>query len=385
MKIEVWTPTLDRATGGNLYDRELAEALHRRNHEVLVRQFHRGPPRPEMFRGAPAPGTRAVLQDELLHASFRPLNRLLCLRPGRPAIAAVVHHLAGDERERPSPERQALRLREQSFLLTVDGVVAPSRASARAAARLRGSAIPQVVAAPGRDRVAGAPLPTDLPTDREIEARAREPGPLRVLFVGSLTRRKRLPELLLALRAVPSVRLTVVGGGQAEPDTAASARERAAEFGERVEFRGEISGEALVEELRKSHLLAVPSDLEGFGLVYLEAFAFGLPVVAAEAGGAGELVREDETGWLVAPGSGEGTAARIADCLGRVAADRGRLAEMGRRAAAVHREWPTWEESAARVEEMLRRLPVAPDRPRERSRTGSPAGVRGRAGGAAPG
>lgn len=385
MKIEVWTPTLDRATGGNLYDRELAEALHRRNHEVLVRQFHLGRPRPEMFRGAPAAGTRAVLQDELLHASFRPLNRLLRLRPGRPAIAAVVHHLSSDERERPSPERQALRLREESFLLTVDGVVAPSRASARAAARLRGSAVPQVVAPPGRDRVAGAPLPAALPTDREIEARAREPGPLRVLFVGSLTRRKRLPELLAALRTAPSVRLTVVGGGEAEPDTAASVRERAAEFGERVEFRGEIAGEALVEELRQSHLLAVPSDLEGFGLVYLEAFAFGLPVVAAEAGGAGELVREDETGWLVAPGSGERTAARIADCLGRVAADRGRLAEMGRRAAAVHREWPTWEESAARVEEMLRRLPVAPDRPRERSRTGAPGAVRGRAGGAAPG
>ena len=85
MKIEVWTPTLDRATGGNLYDRELAEALHRRNHEVLVRQFHPGRPRAEMFRGAPAPGTRCVLQDELLHASFRPLNRLLRLRPGRPA------------------------------------------------------------------------------------------------------------------------------------------------------------------------------------------------------------------------------------------------------------------------------------------------------------
>lgn len=368
MKIEVWTPLLDRATGGNLYDRELAEALHRRNHEVLVRQFHLGRPRAEMFRGAPGPGTRCVLQDELLHASFRPLNRLLRLRPGRPAIAAVVHHLACEERERPSPERQALRLREESFLLTVDGLVAPSRASARAAALLRGSAVRQVVAPPGRDRVGGAPLPGNLPTDPEIEARAREPGPLRVLFVGSLTRRKRLPELLLALRETPAVRLTVVGSGEAEPDTAASVRERAAEFGDRVVFRGALSGEALGEELRRSHLLAVPSALEGFGLVYLEAFAFGLPVIAAAAGGAGELVREDETGWLVGPGSGEAAAARIADCLGRVAADRGRLARMGRRAAAVHREWPTWEESAARVEEMLLRLPVTPDRPRERSR-----------------
>lgn len=367
MKIEVWTPTLDRATGGNLYDRELAEALHRRNHEVLVRQFHLGRPRAEMFRGAPAPGTRCVLQDELLHASFRPLNRLLRLRPGRPAIAAVVHHLSCEERERPSPERQTLRIREESFLLTVDGLVAPSRASARAAARLRGSSVPRVVAPPGRDRVAGAPLPDDLPGDREIESRAREPGPLRVLFVGSLTRRKRLPELLLALRETPAVRLTVVGSGEAEPDTAASARERAAEFGGRVEFRGALSGEALARELRKSHLLAVPSNLEGFGLVYLEAFAFGLPAIAAAAGGAGELVREDETGWLVGPGPREKTAARIADCLRRVAADRARLAEMGRRAAAVHREWPTWEESAARVEEMLRRLPSAPDRPRERS------------------
>lgn len=381
MKIEFWTPTLDRATGGNLYDRELAEALDRRNHEVVVRQFHLGLPRPEMFRDAPAPGVHYVLQDELLHASFRPVNRLLRLRPGRPALAAVVHHLASDERERSPTERQTLRLREESFLLTVDGIVAPSRATAWAAARLRGTGGYEVVAPPGRDRIAGAPLPANLPGEAEIETRAREPGPLRVLFVGSLTRRKRVLELLRAVHRTPSVRLTLVGDGEAEPDYAASVREQAAEHPERVELLGPLPGPALVEALRRSHLLAAPSTLEGFGLVYLEAFAFGLPVIAAASGGAGELVREEETGWLIEPAPVPSAVERIAAILAGIAGDRERLAVMGKRAAAVHRGWPTWEEGAARVEAMLHRLPMGPDRPRSRSARA----LRRRARGAAPG
>lgn len=368
MNLEIWTPPLDRITGGNLYAREIAEALDRRGARVLVRQFRAGRLRPETVRGVPAGDADAVVQDAWLHASFRPLNRLRRLRPRRPPLIALVHHLASDEPERPDGERAALGRAEAAYLGTVDAVASPSRASANAALRRRGRPAPCAVVPPGGDRVGGAPLPERMPTDGEIAARAFEPGPLRVLFVGGLTRRKRLHELLRAVERTPGVTLSVVGGGEAEPEYAASVRERAAALGGRVETAGPLGGGELAARLRRAQVLAVPSTHEGFGMVYLEAFAFGLPVIAAASGGAGEFVREGENGWLVGsagPGesggdSGEEAAAgEIAERLREAAESRETLSAMGRRAAAAHRAWPSWEDAAARIEDLARRLPSA--------------------------
>lgn len=370
MNLEVWTPPLDRPTGGNLYDREISEALHRRGARVFVRQFHPGRLRAETVRGLPPGDTDAVVQDAWLHALFRPLNRLRRLRPRRPPLIALVHHLASDERERPEGERAALRQAETAYLGTVDAVISPSRASANAALGRRGRPAPSAVVPPGGDRVGGAPLPERMPTDEEIAARAREPGPLRVLFLGGLTRRKRLHELLRAVERTPGVTLSVVGGGEAEPEYAASARKRAAALGGRVEIEGPLGGGALAARLRRAQILAVPSTHEGFGMVYLEAFAFGLPVIAAASGGAGEFVREGENGWLVGSAragesgesgdsSGEDRAVgEIAERLREAAESREKISAMGLRAAAAHRAWPSWEDAAARVEDLVRRLPA---------------------------
>lgn len=368
MNLEVWTPPLDRVSGGNLYARAISEALDRRGARVFVRQFRAGRLRPETVRGVPAGDTDAVVQDAWLHASFRPLNRLRRLRPRRPPLIALVHHLASDEPERPEGERAALRRAESAYLGTVDAVLAPSRATANAALGRRGRPAPYAVALPGRDRVGGAPLPARMPTDEEIAARALESGPLRVLFLGGLTRRKRLHELLRAVERTPGVTLSVVGGGEAEPEYAASVRQRAAGLDGRVEVAGPLGGGELVARLRRAQVLAVPSTHEGFGMVYLEAFAFGLPVIAAASGGAGEFVREGENGWLVgpaAPGGGgddagdDRAAAEIAERLREAAESRETLSGMGLRAAAAHRAWPSWEDAAARIEDLVRRLPSA--------------------------
>ena len=108
--------------------------------------------------------------------------------------------------------------------------------------------------------------------------------------------------------------------------------------------------------LRESTLLAVPSTHEGFGIVYLEGFAFGLPALAAASGGAAEIVSDGETGWLIREAESAKASARIAEYLGILAADRGRLAAMGLRAAERHRTHPTWSECADAAGEFFRRL-----------------------------
>ena len=346
LRIEIWGPPLGPLTGGNIYDRMLAEGLRARGHEVTIREF-------DGRRGNAPDASRSpdvVLQDELLHRTF--LRHNLAWKGPRPRIVALVHHLQSSEPEWEQAERKRLRQEERAYLESVDGVLSPSRASVEAARQLSGRPLPAAVAAPGRDRFAGAALPP-LPGPGEISARAS--GPLQAAFVANLIPRKRLLEVLEAVAAVPDWSLSVAGREDADPGYADRARRRAAaaDLRGRVTFQGVLGPEALAALLRRSCLLVVPSTHEGFGIVYLEGFAFGLPALAAASGGAAEIVSEGETGWLVRSPDGKSASERVAECLRLLAADRGRLVSMGISAADRHKRHPTWRESAAMAESVL--------------------------------
>lgn len=344
--VALWAPPLDRISGGNLYDRMLVRHLERRGHAVVVRAFD-----PEGTATAEDAGdAAAVIQDELLHRTFLSANRRLRQRPDRPRIIALVHHLASDEPERREAERASLRKQEAAYLATVDAVVAPSRASARAAVALAGRDLPIVVAPPGRGRLGGGPMPARRPGPEEIASRAREP--LRAAFVGNLIPRKRVLELLEALPAAPEWRLVIAGREDADPACAARIRARASapDLQGRVVVRGALDSGRLAALLRASQALAVPSTHEGFGMVYLEGFAFGLPALAAAAGGTPELVTEGVTGFLI---RGRNPVERIASRLRALAADRSRLVAMGLAARERYQGHPTWAESLDRVRALV--------------------------------
>ena len=346
LRIELWGPPLAPLTGGNLYDRILVEILRNRGHEVTVREFAGD------GSETPAASARAdvIVQDGLLHREFRQRNA--DWKGRRPRLVALVHHPQSSEPERGEAELARLRLEERAYLRTVDGVLSPSRASVDAARRLAGRQFPAAVVPPGRDRLAGAALPS-LPGPEEIRARAR--GPLRIAHVANVIPRKRLLELLEALATAPEWTLAVAGREDPDPAYAAAARRRAAapDLADRVRFRGPLGPAALAGLLRDSALLAVPSTHEGFGIVYLEGFAFGLPALAAASGGVEEVVSNGETGWLIREADSGSASRRIAARLKTLAADRGRLAAMGLRAAERHRSHPTWAQSAAAVEDLF--------------------------------
>jgi phosphatidyl-myo-inositol dimannoside synthase len=90
-------------------------------------------------------------------------------------------------------------------------------------------------------------------------------------------------------------------------------------------------------------------DVEGLGIVYLEASAAGLPVVGGDSGGAPDAIINDETGYVV-PGGSAGT---VADRLISLLNEPGRAAAMGERGAAwVERDW-RWELVAERLAKIL--------------------------------
>jgi len=314
-------------SGGNLYDLRLAGALRELRHEVVIATSE-------------IPEADVLIQDELLHG--------VPDGAGKTPRVAMVHHFGCDESEREAEERAALAASERAFLRGVQGILAPSRWSRDRALELRGSPVPAAVAAPGRDTLGGGPLPEDLPDGIEVARRTQQPGPLQVVFLGRLSRRKRVLELIEAARQVPECELTVCGSPDpSEPEVARHV------FASGVRVRDHLEAGELPELLRSAHLLAGPSTHEGFGLIYLEAFAFGLPVIAAASGGAPDLVKHGENGWLVGP---DEPPTRIAAHLRQAATDREMLTRMGKAALRRHREWPDGKASARVAERLLREV-----------------------------
>ena len=187
-------------------------------------------------------------------------------------------------------------------------------------------------------RVAVVPEPIDV-TQWDVRfARAPRRGPRAgpvVLSVARLYPRKRLVDLLHAaarLRACASaLEIRIVGRG---PEWASLVELHARlGLGDSVRLLGNLSRERLAEEYVNADLFCLPSVQEGFGIVFLEAMAAGLPVVACRAAAIPEVVLDGITGVLAPPRD----PAALARSLAELAADPARarrLGEEGRRRVA---------------------------------------------------
>lgn len=161
------------------------------------------------------------------------------------------------------------------------------------------------------------------------------------------------------LRREPDARLLIVGGG---PHRDALERRRAASPArDRILVTGSVDAADVPAYHAAADVFAMPArtrggglDVEGLGIVYLEASASGVPVVAGRSGGAPETVVDGHTGHVVDGRDPSAVAAAIGDLL----ADRARAAEMGR----AGRAWVTgsWEWDG--IADRMRRLLAGPPR-----------------------
>lgn len=133
-----------------------------------------------------------------------------------------------------------------------------------------------------------------------VQREARGGRPLRLLSVGNLRPVKGHDVLIRAFgRAVEqgtNLELTIVGSG----DDEAFLRSLAATVpgSSRIRFAGSLGGDALVQEYAAADVFVLASRNEGFGVVYAEALATGLPVIATRCGGPQDIVT-DRDGYLV--------------------------------------------------------------------------------------
>jgi glycosyltransferase involved in cell wall biosynthesis len=151
-----------------------------------------------------------------------------------------------------------------------------------------------------------------------------------ILALGRLDYEKGFDILLTAFTKItdgfPELKLIIAGGG-AERNSltrlAISLR-----ISDRVLFCGEVTREKAFELLSKCAFLVVPSRSEGFGVVILEAMAFGKAVVATSIGGIPELIRDGETGFLVPPDDPE----ELSRVISRLLSDERLAKDVGSRA-----------------------------------------------------
>ncbi|NPA91702.1 MAG: glycosyltransferase family 4 protein [Chloroflexi bacterium] len=350
--------SIDTLSGGFLYDRQLVRALQRRGHTVQVISFPwRGYAqhlahniRPDIWHRLRQANVDLWLQDELNHPSLVLLNR--GLRRDHPApIISIVHHLRQDE-VHPPAVRRIYRWVENAYLRGVHGFIFNSRTTRERVHTVLGRAAEGIVAYPAADHLTGSRAVPFLTPD-EVRARALEDGPLRAVFLGNLIPRKGLHTLIRALAHLPrgSVTLDIVGREDVDRAYSTRVRRLVQQHGltTAVRFWGYLDQGDLHRLIRRMHLLAVPSQYEGFGIVYLEGMAFGLPAIAGNRGAAHEIVTPGENGELVPPEEPE-VLGRHLIALHR---DRERLSRMGIAALERFRRHPTWEESMGRAVQWL--------------------------------
>jgi phosphatidylinositol alpha-1,6-mannosyltransferase len=179
-----------------------------------------------------------------------------------------------------------------------------------------------------------------------------------VVCVSRLVPRKGQDTLILAmpriLRELPDAVLLIVGGGPYSDELKRLAVRTGVDAS--VRFTGAVPWAELPAHYGAGDVFAMPCrtrrgglDVEGLGIVYLEASATGLPVVAGDSGGAPDAVLEGETGWVVRGGSPEQAADRIVTLLG----DPGLRRRMGERGRLWVEEAWRWDHLAERLKTLL--------------------------------
>lgn len=187
-----------------------------------------------------------------------------------------------------------------------------------------------------------------------------EPDRPLLIYVGRLSHEKRLDLLEPVIRALPGVRLALVGSGPAEDHL------RRLFEGTPTVFTGYMSGTELAAAYASADLFLFPSDTETLGFVAMESMASGVPAVAARAGGIPDVIRHGDTGLLFEAGNPADMEQKVRHLLDNPAERR----EMALAARADMERW-SWRASTEKLLEYYGLASVVKrrfDTPGERSR-----------------
>jgi phosphatidylinositol alpha-1,6-mannosyltransferase len=192
-----------------------------------------------------------------------------------------------------------------------------------------------------------------------VRRRIARSGDLLLLSIGRLQRRKGHDLVIQALaacrQALPQLRYVIIGDGDERPRLEQMVRELG--LGGTVTFEGEVPADSLPAYYAACDIFVMPNrvdgvDVEGFGIVFLEAAATGRPTIGGRSGGVPEAIDENRTGLLVS-----GTdAPELVAALTHLAGSAELRTSMGAAGRARVVERFNWERAAADVTALHRSL-----------------------------
>ncbi|MEO6626537.1 MAG: glycosyltransferase family 4 protein [Burkholderiaceae bacterium] len=334
--------SLERLTGGTIYDRRIVAGLRATGWEVEVVSLDTGFPWPDAAELDRAAASVAALPDGTLVVAdglaFGAMPAIAWQHARRLRWVALVHHPLALETGLKAHQATQLFESERQALASARAVVVTSAATARALANDYGVAAPCIhVVEPG---VAPAALSGGTP-DRAAEQT------VSLLCVATLTPRKGHVLLLDALAGLRDRAWTLhcVGSTSQDAATTAAVRASIAALGlaQRVHLHGELDAEALEAAYARADAFVLPSFHEGYGMALSEALAHGLPVVSTTAGAIPQTVPAG-AGVLVPPGDHTALAAALV----RLFDDPAWRAALAKGARDVRERLPDWPVAVAR-------------------------------------
>lgn len=339
---------LDTPTGGYAYDKRIIHELRTIGWQIDVIDLGDTFPFPDdnarMRAAAVLAGIErnsvvvidglayGVLQKEAAHLSQS------C------RIVALVHHPLALEAGLHLPQVQSLRASEMLALTHASAVVVTSELT-------KAILVQQY-------NVVGGRISVVLPgVDRLVQAAARDKTPrdhVHLLSVGSLVERKGYDVLIEALASLKDLpwRLVIAGDAARDPRVTQKLTTDISRIGceDRIELTGAVSARCLQALYDDADVFVLASRFEGYGMVFGEAIAAGLPVVTTDVGAASHVI--GGAGLIVPPDDVES----FREALRTMIASRGMRKTMMEAAKSQAHHLPEWRDSGEQFAHILERL-----------------------------
>jgi glycosyltransferase involved in cell wall biosynthesis len=162
-----------------------------------------------------------------------------------------------------------------------------------------------------------------------------------VTFLGAVTHDKGSFQLVRAMEQLwaQGVCAELVVGGQPADEFVSFYRQLSSKTQQRIVRLGIVAGQDKQDLLAATDVLALPSRVDSFGIVYLEAWAYGKPVIGGHAGGVPDVIADGVDGWLV----NFGNVAQLAQAIKHLLDDPAHATAMGARGRAKVEQYYTWD------------------------------------------
>lgn len=332
------------ATGGYIYDRHIVEGMRASGWDVQVLGLGDGFPYPDVQTRQKACECLLALEagvplviDGL---AFGVLPEVASQLQQRHPLIALVHHPLAFETGLSAEQSEHFKDTERRALAHATWVVVTSPATLQDVVEhfaVPRHAITSIL--PGTDRVSRVSRPT-------------VQGPLHLLSVGSVVKRKGFDVLLAALAKLTDLswHLTIAGDLTRDDQAVAQLHFDLDQFDllERVRVLGAVDSAHLQQLYAQADVFVLASRFEGYGMAYAEALAQGLPVIGTTAGAIPDTVPAI-AGLLAEPGDVDS----LRQALRQIIQDQGLRQRLAQGALLAAAQQPSWADSAALFEKTI--------------------------------